>query len=33
MRLTSFDKAVVGWKMVVTYKYLDSAKSQGHNVV
>jgi len=33
MKLTSLDKAVLGWKMFVTYKYLDSAKSKGHNVV
>ena len=33
MKLTAFDKAVVGWKMFVTYKFLDSAKSQGHDVI
>lgn len=33
MKLTSFDKAVVGWKMFVTYKFLDAAKLKGHNVV
>ena len=32
-KLTSFDKAIVGWKMLVTYKFLDAAKSQGHDVV
>ena len=33
MKLTAFDKAIVGWKMLVTYKFLDAAKSQGHDVV
>ena len=33
MKLTNLDKALVGWKMFVTYKYLDSAKLKGHNVV
>ena len=33
MKLTAFDKAIVGWKMFVTYRFLDAAKSQGHDVV
>ena len=33
LKLTAFDKAIVGWKMYVTYRYLDSAKSKGHNVI
>ena len=33
MKLTAFDKAIVGWKMFVTYKFLEAAKSQGHDVV
>ena len=33
MKLTNFDKAIVGWKMYVTYRFLDTAKSQGHDVV
>ena len=33
MKLTNFDKAIVGWKMYVTYRFLDAAKSQGHDVV
>lgn len=33
LKLSTFDKAIVGWKMFVTYKYLDAAKSKGHNVV
>ena len=32
-KLTNFDKAIVGWKMYVTYRFLDAAKSQGHDVV
>ena len=23
MKLTAFDKAIVGWKMLVTYKFLE----------
>lgn len=33
MKLTAIDKAVVGWKMFVTYQFLDAAKSKGHDVV
>ncbi len=33
MKLTAFDKAIVGWKILVTYKFLDAAKSHGHDVV
>ncbi|MBI49444.1 MAG: SsrA-binding protein [Crocinitomicaceae bacterium] len=33
MKLTAFDKAIVGWKMLVTYKFLDAAKSKGYDVV
>ena len=33
LKLTTFDKAIVGWKMYVTYRYLDAAKSKGHNVI
>lgn len=33
MKLTTFDKAIVGWKIYVTYKFLDAAKSHGHDVV
>jgi hypothetical protein len=33
MKLTYFDKAIVGWKMFVTYKFLDASKSKGHNVI
>ena len=33
MKLTACDKAVVGWKIFVTYKLLDSAKSKGHDVI
>ena len=33
MKLTAIDKAILGWKMVVTYKFLDAAKSQGRDVV
>ena len=33
LKLTTYDKAIVGWKMYVTYRYLDSAKSKGHNVI
>ena len=29
MKLTAFDKAILGWKMLVTYKYLDAAKARG----
>lgn len=32
-KLSTFDKAIVVWKIFVTYKYLDAAKSIGHNVV
>ena len=33
MKLSNLDKAIVGSKMCVTYKFLDSAKSQGNNVI
>ena len=33
LKLTTFDKAIVGWKMYVTYRYLDAAKSEGHDVI
>lgn len=33
MNLTAFDKAIVGWKILVTYKFLDAAKSEGHDVI
>lgn len=33
MKLTAIDKAVVGWKMFVTYQFLDAAKLKGHDVV
>jgi hypothetical protein len=33
MKLSNLDKAVVGWKMLVTYKFLGAAKLKGHNVV
>ena len=33
LKLSTFDKAIVGWKMFVTYKYFDAVKSKGHNVV
>jgi len=33
MKLTAIDKAVVGWKMFVTYQFLDAAKSKGHDVI
>ena len=33
LKLSTFDKAIVGWKIFVTYKYLDAAKSKGYNVV
>ena len=33
LKLTAFDKAIVGWKIYVTYRYLDSAKSEGHDVI
>ena len=33
MKLTAIDKAIVGWKMFVTYQFLDAAKSKGNDVV
>ena len=33
MKLSSFQKAVVGWKMFVTYKFLDESKSQGKEIL
>ena len=33
MKLTAIDKAIVVWKMFVTYQFLDAAKSKGHDVV
>ena len=33
MKLTDIDKAIVGWKMFVTYQFLDAAKSKGNDVV
>ena len=31
-KLSNFDKAIVGWKIYVTYRFLDAAKSQGRHV-
>lgn len=33
MKLSALQKAVVGWKMFVTYKYLDAAKEHGKSLV
>ena len=33
MKLTAIDKALVGWKIFVTYQFLDAAKSKGYDVV
>ncbi len=33
LKLSTCDKAIVGWKIYVTYKFLDAAQSKGHNVV
>lgn len=33
MKLSSLQKAVVGWKMFVTYKFLDASKSQGKEIL
>lgn len=32
-RLNGFQKAVVGWKMYVTYRHLDRLKQQGKSPI
>ena len=32
-KLTSLEKAVVGWKIFVTYKFLDVSKSKGYDII
>ena len=33
MKLSNLDKAVVGWKMLTTYRYLDAVKESGDKVI
>ncbi len=32
-KLSNLEKAIVGWKIFVTYKYLDAAKMNGNSVI
>ena len=32
-KLSNLDKVIVGWKMFVTYKFLDAAKINGNRVL
>ena len=32
-KLSNIEKAIVGWKIFITYKYLDAAKEKGAKII
>ena len=32
-KLSNLEKGIVGWKILITYKYLDAAKEKGAKVI
>ena len=32
-KLSNLEKGIVGWKIFITYKYLDAAKEKGEKII
>jgi hypothetical protein len=32
-KLSNLEKGIVGWKIFITYKYLDAAKEKGEQII